>query len=225
MSTWKYNRMYAARARTPVEKVTDATIPTRIDAILNNGICNDWEKNFCTSIKESFTKYQGLTKGQYDTFVKVESRYDSAAVTARNNWNASWDASKKAKWDKMIEYYSKTPYYKGATDKVRVNPNYIPSEKEYAAICENKYAVKMLAQQNIPPKYKMGELVVYKEYGNYHLATVVVVGNVESWVKGSREYKINIVGDASLRTCEERDMLYYRESIIPKLSKKEEAPF
>lgn len=217
--------MYANKYRTPVEKVTDATIPTRIDAILNNGICNDWEKNFCTSIKESFTKYQGLTKGQYDAFVNVEKRYDAAAVSARANWNAAWDASKKAKWDKMIAYYSKTPYYKGATDKVRVNPNYIPSEKEYAAICENKYAVKMLANQNIPPKYKMGELTVYKEYGNYRLATVVEVGEVDSWVKGSRTYKINIVGEAVIKLVEERDMLYYRESIIPKLMKNDNVPF
>jgi len=63
--------MYAARYnRTPVEKVTDPTIPSKIDALLGKPDLNDWEKNFLTSIKESFTKYSGLTKGQHDAFLE-----------------------------------------------------------------------------------------------------------------------------------------------------------
>ena len=103
--------MYAARYnRTPVEKVTDPLIPNKIDALLAMPDLNDWEKNFLTSIKDSFTKYQGLTKGQHDAFLNVEKKHDASAIAARDEWRKSWDAQKKATWDLMIDYYSKTPY-------------------------------------------------------------------------------------------------------------------
>ena len=217
---------YRPYYRTPVEKVTDPTIPSKIDALLGKPDLNDWEKNFLTSIKESYTKYQALTKGQHDAFLNVEKKHDAIAIAARDEWRKTWDAAKKANWDLMIDYYSKrTLYYKGAVDKVRANPNYIPSEKEYAAVCLNKYAVKMQENRKIPAKYKEGELAIYKYLGNYYLSTIVEVGQVNTWVKGSREYKINIFGDMNLRTVEEKEILYYRESMTSKLAKWGEAPF
>ena len=220
MSTWKYNRMYAARYnRTPVEKVTDPLIPSKIDALLAKPDLNAWEKNFLSSIKESFTKYNGLTKGQHDAFLNVEKKHDATATAARDEWRKSWDAEKKAAWDILIEYYSKTPYYRGAVDKVKANPAYIPSEKEYAAICKNKYAVKFLEYRKIPAKYAVGELVIYKWYGDYKLATVIKIGEVESAAKGSRVYTINVIGASDLSVVEEKELLYYRESMHSKILK------
>jgi len=216
---------YRPYYRTPVEKVTDPLIPSKIDALLAMSDLNDWEKNFLTSIKDSFTKYQGLTKGQHDAFLNVEKKHDASAIAARDEWRKSWDAQKKATWDLMIDYYSKTPYYKGAVDKMRVNPNYIPSQKEYAAVCENKYAVKMIENRKIPAKYKEGDKVIFKWGGNYYLSTIVEVGEVNSWVKGAREYKINIFGDMKVRAVDEKEMLAYRESYLSKITRWDAVPF
>ena len=216
---------YRPYYRTPVEKVTDPTIPNRIDVLLANQNINDWEKNFLTSIKESYNKYQALTRGQHDAFLNVEKKHDATAIAARDEWRKTWDAEKKAVWDMMIDYYSKTPYYKGAVDKVKVNPNYIPSEKEYAAVCLNKYAVKMQENRKIPAKYKEGQLAIFKYLGNYYLSTIVEVGQVNTWVKGSREYKINIFGDMSVRQVDEKEILFYRESMLSKVSKWGDPPF
>ena len=211
--------------RAPVEKVTDPAIPAKIDTLLVNPNLNDWEKNFLTSIKDSYTKYQGLTKGQHDAFLNVEKRHDASSIAARDEWRKAWDAQKKATWDMMIDYYSKTPYYKGAVDKMKANPNYIPSQKEYAAVCENKYAVKMQENRKIPAKHKEGEKVIFKWGGNYYLSTVVEVGEVNSWVKGAREYKINIFGEMSVRTVDEKELLQYRESYLSKITRWGESPF
>lgn len=227
MSTWRYNRMYANRAATPVEKVEDGTIPARIDTLLNNGMINEWEKNFLTSVKAGYQKYNSLTKGQHNTFVGIESRYDAAAIAARNSWVSAWDATKAQTWRTMMEYYKGTPYYRGACDKFDKDPNYIPSESEYKTICENKYAARYLKNQQIPPKFKAGQLVVFKRYGSYHLATVVEVQNVGDWTKGSRNYQIMMVGGHSLQRVAEKEMIYYRESLLPKLEKinSEDTPF
>lgn len=219
MTTWKWNRMYRNRYNTPVEKVEDPTIPARIDTLLGNGLINDWEKNFLTSVKAGYDKYKSLTKGQNDTFVNIEKRYDSAELAKRNAWSATWTAEKAANWAAMIGYYKGTPYYKGAVEKYEKNNAYIPSEKEYVAVCENKYAMKYLKNRAIPAKFKQGAMVVYKRHGNYRLATIVNIGMPNSWTKGSRGYTILPLGQTGMVEVEEKELLYYREGLIDKLQK------
>lgn len=215
--------MNVHRYNTPVEKVADATIPARIDILLSNGLINDWEKNFLTSIKEGFQKYKSLTKGQYDTMLKVEQRYDGAAIAARDSWLAAWNHELATNWKTLTEYYSTTPYYGNAIRKAK-DPKYIPTEAEYKSVCENKYAVKYINQHKVAAKYKRGQLVVYKEHGGYFLSTVVEVGMPASWAKGSRCYTINIVGEAELQNVAESELLFYRDSIVSKLATTGKAP-
>lgn len=226
MSTWKYNRMYARQYNTPKVKVEDPTIPSRIDILLANTAINEWERNFLTSIKAGFDKYKSLTEGQNNTFVAIEKRYSPEVLAARTAWQSNWTAEMASDWAAMMEYYSKTPYFRGAVEKFQKNNAYIPSEKEYNDICNNKYSVRYLKNLKIPAKFKQGALVVYKRYGTYRLATVVDIGNVADWTKGSRHYKIMIVGEADLCGAAEKELLYYRDGIIDKLEKpSDEMPF
>jgi hypothetical protein len=227
MSTWKYNRMYAHQAA-PAEKIVDETIPARIDTLLNNGMINDWEKNFLGSIKAGYEKYKSLTVGQNNTFVGIEKRYDASAIAARESWKSNYDAEKAANWKAMMDYYVKTPYYRGATDKYLKDNAYIPTEAEYKAVCENKYSMRMLKNLTIPAKFKDGALVVYKRYGSYKLATVVSTGEVRDWTKGSRIYSIMVVGESAVNEAYEKELLYYREGLLKKLEKPgtdDETPF
>ena len=201
------------------EKISDDTIPGRIDTLLNNGIINTWEQNFLTSIKGSYEKYKSLTAGQFNTFVGIEARYDSKVIAAREVWKTAWDSEKAANWTAVCEYYVTTPYYKGAVDKFKSDNNYIPSENEYRAVVENKYAQRYLKNRNIPAKFKQGALVVYKKWGTYKLATVVSVREVADWTKGSREYEILEIGEASANIVQEKTLLYYREGLISKIDK------
>lgn len=217
--------MYANRYRQPVEKVTDDTIPTRIDALLAGGEVNDWEKAFLTSIKSAYEKYKSLTKGQFNTFSNVEKRHDPAAKAARQAWHVAWDEEKNRNWQAMMEYYVRTSYYQGAVEKWKKEKFYIPSEKEYNAVCGNKYAIKFLKNRAIPAKFAVGSLAVYKRYGTYVLCTIIEVGDVNDWAKGSRTYKINVIGEAQTDTVFEKELLYYRESILKKITLQNEMPF
>lgn len=226
MSTWRYNRMYAAQAKTPAQKVEDATIPSRIDALLAGGLVNAWEINFLNSIKAGYAKYNSLTAGQNNTFVNIEKRYGAEAVAARDAWKAAWTAEKAENFKSVMLYYARTPYYKGVVEKYNKDNNYIPSEKEYKDTCENKYASRYLKTIKIPPKFHVGQLVVYKEYGGYKLATVVESCDVSGWAKGSREYKINVFGTPDVRVAYEKEMLYYRPSLNDKIQRPDDdAPF
>lgn len=224
MTTWKMSRMNAHRPA--FEKVDDTTIPARIEALLGNGLLNEWENSFLQSIKAGYEKYKSLTKGQYDAFVNVEKRYCTEAVNARKVWIASWDAEKSSKWKQMIEYYSTTPYFVGEVQKAKENPDYIPTESSYKKICENKYAEKYLTQLKIPAKFNVGQLVVCKQYGSHKLATVVSIGKVTGWAKGSREYTVFIAGNSRTEAVLEKQLTYYRESLNNKIILNEdEIPF
>lgn len=201
------------------EKISDDAIPGRIDTLLNNGMINTWEQNFLTSIKSSYEKYKSLTAGQFNTFVGIEARYDSKEIAAREVWKTAWDSEKSANWSAMCEYYASTPYYKGAVDKYRADKNWIPSEKDYRAVVENKYAQRYLKNRDIPAKFKQGALVVHKKWGTYKLATVVSVREVADWTKGSREYEILEIGAAASAIVLEKHLLYYREGLISKIDK------
>ena len=208
------------------QKIIDPTIPARIDTLLGNGMINDWEQKFLTSIKGSYAKYNSLTAGQADTFVALEKRYDASAIAARDAWRQAWDDTKAKNWQTMMKYYSATPYYRGAVGKWEKNNAYIPSQSEYNDICCNKYSAKYLKNLEIPAKYTVGQLVVYKRYGGHYLATVVEIGEIKNWTKGSRSYKIMLIGAANIETALEKDLLYYRPSMNEKLQKYDnEMPF
>ena len=176
MSTWKYNRMYARQAATPVGKVVEPSIPARLDKMLATSTINDWERAFCLSIKAGYEKYNSLTVGQNDTFIKIEARNDPAAQTAQEAWKNNFTPEMMASWTMMIEYYSKTQYYTGAVRKWQADKEYVPNEKEYESICNNIYAKRMLAQVVLPPKFKVGDLVVLHQYGMYVFARHCVRG-------------------------------------------------
>ena len=62
-------------------------------------------------------------------------------------------------------------------------------------------------------------MVVHKKWGTYKLATVVSVREVADWTKGSREYEILEIGQASANIVQEKTLLYYREGLISKIDK------
>lgn len=221
MTNW--TRMYAVKAE--VEKVEDVTIPPRIDALLNNGLVNDWEKNFLSSIKEGYNKYKALTAGQNNTFLNIEKRYTAEAVAAKNNWINNWDTEKSETFKKVVDYYHLTPYYPKIMLKVKNDKNYIPTEEEYKAICENPYSKKYLKQLDTPAKFHVGQLIIYKRYSIYKLATIISVGEVTGHTKGSRYYTILPIGKVKTIEVVEKQLLYYRECMNKKITTAEDTPF
>ena len=171
--------------------------------------------------------YKSLTKGQYDTLVKIETHYTPEVIAAASQWKANYTEEMRDNWKAVVEYYETTPYYGNVVKKTKENPEYIPSEAEYKSVVENKYASRYLANRKIAPKHKIGEMVILKQWGSYRLATVTSIHTkLSNWSKGSRIYDVLIVGDASPISVYEKDLLFYRNSMSDKIMlKTEELPF
>ena len=221
MSTWKWNRYNANMAQTVSPKVDDVSIPTRLDALINNQDILEKDKSFATSLKQGWDKYKSLTVNQFNAFERLEKRYDSATVKqnlqAENDWKSSFDANKRGVLNICANYYITTTYFRDIAQKVLAEPNWIPSEKQYRAMCENKYALRLIENINTPPKFLPNDLVSVRttSYRSYeyqsNIAIVLESQEVNDVVRGSRVYKVMFVGDDTITNFAERELKKYRE--------------
>lgn len=195
----------------------------KIEHLMVQPDLNNWEKNFLTSIKDYFVKYNRLSDGQFSHLDNIAQRYTADAIKQRDAWYASWNDEKKDKFRKIVDYYLTSVYYTNITRKAQDNPEYIPTEKEYDTLVNNKYAQKFLKNLEIPAKYQVGDLVQIRAswYRAGEIGTIIEVQVAESWVQGSRKYLVNLLGEDMTKEYEERAIKKFRESSLAK--KKEKA--
>ena len=207
---------YARRTRAPKpEHLTDPALLDRINALAVNEAADDWTRNFCTSIAEGFKKYKGLTQKQFDIFVKQEHRATPEFAQARDEWRANYDENKRNIARVCAEYYAANPpYFADLATKVLTDPEFVPTPRQYKAMCENKYAKKVLKSATSAPTFAVGQIVALRSTAPartksafpVELAAIIEIGAapVKSAAKGSKVYKILPLGSATTINVEER---------------------
>ena len=200
-------------------------IPTRIEKLMSRAELNDFEKTFLPSINEYYKKKNLLTPGQLSVLEKLEAKYSDEARALQEEWLKTWDEKKKLAFKTMVTYYkSEGGYYSSTVRKLDANPDYVPSQKEYSSIVENKYAQRYLNNLNTPARFAVGDLVMVRSNaGWYHneMCVVLKIGEYESWAKGSRQYTVSMVNDGRQTTMLENQLKFVQQSRLDK--KKQQA--
>lgn len=187
----------------------------KLERLVNLGDqLTQWEQGFTESVADQFKRRGRLSNGQIDVIDKILAKHDPEAIEARNEWQASYDDEKRALARKVAEYYIKNPpYYEGVARRILDDPNYVPSEKCFRKMTENKYALRALAVAATPAVFSQGQLVRFRrnsEVRSFHtewtrhggasslqgkLAVILGVKEVEgNGCKGSRSYNVLPVG-------------------------------
>jgi hypothetical protein len=194
----------------------------KIEFIASQPTLNNWEKNFLISIKDQYIKKNSLSDAQMNHLNNIGQRFTPDAIKQRDDWYASWNDEKKDNFKKIVDYYLNSVYYTSITRKVQENPDYVPTEKEYDTLVNNKYAQRYLNNLNSTPKYQVGDLVQIRSswYRQGEIGTIIEVRNVDSWVTGSRKYLVNLLGEDDAREWEERGLKKFRESSLDKKNEK-----
>jgi hypothetical protein len=194
----------------------------KIEFIASQPTLNNWEKNFLISIKDQYIKKNSLSDAQMNHLNNIGQRFTPDAIKQRDDWYASWNDEKKDNFKKIVDYYLNSVYYTSITRKVQENPDYVPTEKEYDTLVNNKYAQRYLNNLNSTPKYQVGDLVQIRSswYRQGEIGTIIEVRNVDSWVTGSRKYLVNLLGEDDAREWEERGLKKFRESSLEKKNEK-----
>jgi len=191
-------------------------ILSRIQATRVRGILSDWEKDFLDSIIEQIEKKGRLSPKQVQVFERVEKSTSPEAQAKAANWRDSFDEEKSKKTKAAASYYANGGvYYRNLCERILSEPDFVPSEKQYRKMVENKYMAKVFAAMTNVPMYPVGSVVqlratctdyyVRQALANEKPAVVISTDEpVISAAKGAKRYKLLPIGSASIVVAEER---------------------
>ena len=194
------------------------TTQQKLDRLVSLGEqLNDWDRGFVESVADQY-KQRNLSYGQIEVVNKILAKHSPEQIKARNAWRASYDEEKQALMRLAAEYYTANgPYFADAAHKVLNDPAYIPTEKLFNKMTQNKYVQRWVQETSRGPTFAKGQLVRFRRnnlvrhwYGSRlqgTLAVVVSVGAQVSATKGSRSYEVLPVGRTKPLATEERCLM------------------
>jgi hypothetical protein len=191
--------------------------------IVNNLLKLPWilggTKDFLLSIKHSYEKVGELTKKQIEAVRKIETKNSSETIEKYNDWAANYEKDKKETAKICANYYrNNPPYFSDLSDKILNDSEFIPSERQYIALCENKFALKVIEATRSEPKFEVGTIVKGRKNApvivKNQLFSIIKVNAapVKSAAKGAKLYELLPFGKTQTVFCEERYIRKTRKS-------------
>lgn len=201
--------------RSPADegRVYSNTAAGEIDTLLLKNLTPS-DRTYVDSFKSFLTKRGYLTNKQYNFFKSVESKYSDDRIKQHEEWVASYDDEKRKTFELAVRYYFLTPYYRELVTRAKKDPSFIPSQKQFEAMCNNKYFTRAMEYYKQPPKYDYGDLVVFRKSYRSDSDLICVVEHISeepSFTKGGRTYKLLALGREDSITVAEDEIKLYRE--------------
>ena len=176
---------------------------------------NDWSRGFLESVKEQLGRRGKLSDKQIGIVKKIEAENGDEAQRSREKWIASYDEEKRKIAKICATYYhANGDYYRRMASQVLTEPDFILSEKQWKAMCDNKYAAKVIKATFDDPLYPAGSPVSVRSSAPWRVKDASPQGiflvvetdaaPVVSACKGAKIYKIMPVGSANSFIIEER---------------------
>ena len=159
---------------------------------------NEWEKKFWASVSEAHTRYGSLTERQGETLENINAKYTDDAKTARTEWTKGFTPVMREIMVLVARYYEQEgTYYLGTARKILDDPEFIPSEKQYNAMCRNKYAERVIENWRSEFLYGVGQLVLVRKTSNVYTSLkstpMVVIEHMPKSLtpgRGTNTYKV-----------------------------------
>jgi len=195
-----------------------ATVAERINTLLTNPHITlpNGTNTFLQSILSFYEHNNELTDRQEESLKRIENRHSPESVEAHKQWVANYsDDHRKVAKICAVYYYNQGHYFYDTAHRVLNEPDFIPTEKKYRAMCENKYATKIVTSTLADPKYPVGTFVKHRASCPHHVRVALFggkagmvlatdTGPVLSAAKGGKRYKILPIGSSTPIEAEER---------------------
>ena len=195
------------------------TVAQRIDKLLvNPDLIKSSTRSFLQSILAFADHYKEITDRQEEALKRIESRFSPENIDAHKEWVLNYNDSHRKVARICAEYYMRSGhYFFDIANRVLTEADFIPTEKQYRAMCENKYAKKIVTATVAEPKYPVGTFVKNRASCPHQIRIALIggragmviatdTGPVLSSAKGSKRYKILPIGSATLIEAEERHL-------------------
>ena len=204
-------------------KAIEAGLDSRLSSLETRAsIAGDaWATDFVKSLRGQVLGGRALSERQKQVLAKVEARHSEEAQAERDNWASSWasDADRQRRFKIALDYYATTGYFSGVIRESRSNPDFVPNERLFRKITENKFASKVIESTFAEARWKVGQLVtlgsaaptttpwgvsLYKMRGSKGTIVAVDAAPVRSAARKSKVYKVLFFGHAIPVLVEER---------------------
>jgi len=158
----------------------------------------DWERGFCESVSSALDKYGSLTEKQAETVQKLQSKYCPEAKIARESWKNNFTSEMRETMMLVAKYYEQEgTYYLGTARKALDDPEFVPSERQYNAMCRNKYAERVIKNWRSEFLYEVGQLVLVRKTSNVYTSLkstpMVIIEHMPKSLtpgRGANTYKV-----------------------------------
>ena len=189
----------------------------RIEKVAARGVSvlTDWERNFLGSLLDSAKKWGRLSGKQHEVFQRVERKTDPQHRAAVKQWRESFTPEMREKLVFAARYYkANPPYFGDAADRILNDSTYMPSQKLYQKMVENRYVQRAMENNISGPQFAVGSMVKVRDSNSVKgriclyrgkMTMVIEVGKeVMSATKGSRKITVLPVGGTETVVTEER---------------------
>ena len=164
MSYW--HQMYPKKKAS--ERVEVPNGEARFEALLAKEL-SPGDRKFATSLSEQLKDQGKLSPKQVECLDRMEERYSEEAMIARKNWEATYKAEHRQTAIICANYYVTTSYFRDLAVKIATDEDFVPTQRQFNALTQNKYAKKAIKAATEPPAFPVGTLA--KVRANYNLVT------------------------------------------------------
>jgi len=194
-----------------------APLTARLQALTSRVTEGSWAGGFVESLTEQVASGRNLSQRQLEILERIEGEHSDEAMNAAAAWNNNFSDDMRERLTVAARYYRREGYFTNLVDRA-LTPDgqptaFIPTEKQYRKITENKYAQKVLTAHYDAPKYPAGSMVQLRPSSGYLARSkagdkpCVVISTSEPIVsacKGAKVYRILPIGASEMITIEER---------------------
>jgi len=173
---------------------------TRIDKILaNSAALTAWENTFLLSVREGASRYGSLTAKQESIIQRIENNHNPEAIAARKSWNDNFSQEMRDKMKIAARYYlNNPPYFADLAGRVLHDDVFIPTEKQYRAMVENKYVAKVIDNMNSDPIFLVGTMARVRTVATghkmrYHRDKMVMIIDYPNKIPGAAKGAIPVI--------------------------------
>ena len=153
MSYW--HQMYQPRTPSPRLEVVNGA--ARFESLMAKKL-TDKDREFAGSLLSQFEKSGTLTGKQVECVENMEQRYSPEAILLRETWATSYKAEHRATALIAANYYITTSYFRDLALKIGTDEDFVPTQRQFTAMTQNKYAEKAIAVATMPAAYPKGSL-------------------------------------------------------------------
>ena len=207
---------YSSYKKVAVPRISNTNILQRIIALKQEKNISPNVFSFLSSLAVGFKKYGGVTQKQYDAFCDIEKSYLETEV-GRTKWSAQYnDIHRETAKICALYYCANPPYYGDLAYRVLYDEEFIPSEKQYTSLTQNKYALKVLESHYASPKFKVNDYVSLRKNNPCNISeginmfAILQVGPepITTAAKNTKKYKILPLDNNETYIVEERWLKY-----------------